>query len=123
MIAETKKILSDDTLRITATTVRVPVFNSHAESINVEFKTPVTLDGVKEALSAAKGVVIVDDHTSAVYPTPLDASGYDDVFVGRLRLDDSVENGLNMWVVSDNIRKGAATNAIQIVEALIAGQV
>jgi aspartate-semialdehyde dehydrogenase len=120
MIAETKKILGDDTLRITATTVRVPVFNSHAESVNIEFKKPVTIEGVKETLRQARGIILMDDHASALYPTPLDANGRDEVFVGRIRLDESVENGLNLWVVSDNIRKGAATNAVQIVESLIA---
>lgn len=119
MINETRKILGDDTLKITATTVRVPVFHGHSESINVEFKKPITLDGVREALKEAEGVILVDDPQNGVYPTALECENKDEVFVGRVRLDESVENGLNLWVVADNIRKGAATNAIQIAQKLI----
>ena len=116
MIAETKKILGDNSLKITATAVRVPVFNSHCVSVNLEFKNSFTLDEVKKVLQNAKSVILMDDATSNVYPTPLDASGKDEVYVGRVRLDDSVKNGLNLWIVADNIRKGAATNAVQILK-------
>ncbi len=120
MIFETRKILGDESLRITATTVRVPVYYGHSESVNIEFKNPVTLQGVKDCLANADGVVVVDDPSNAVYPTPIEFENTDPVYVGRIRLDESVENGLNLWIVADNIRKGAATNAVQIVEALIA---
>lgn len=120
MIAETRKIFGDPDLRITATTARVPVFHGHSESINVEFKTPCTLQGIKDALSAGKGIEVVNDEATLKYPMPLYAEDRDEVFVGRIRLDNSVESGCNLWVVADNIRKGAATNAIQIVEFLMA---
>lgn len=119
MIFETRKILGDQSIKITATTVRVPVFHGHSESINVEFYKPVTLEGVNDTLKNAAGIILMDDSQNAVYPTPLMAVNKDDVFVGRVRLDDSVESGINMWVVADNIRKGAATNAIQIAEILM----
>ncbi|MBO5215422.1 MAG: aspartate-semialdehyde dehydrogenase [Clostridia bacterium] len=120
MIFETKKILGDESLKITATTVRVPVFHGHSESINVEFNSPVTLEGVKQTLADAEGIVLMDDPANGVYPTALEAENHDEVFVGRVRLDDSVDSGINMWVVADNIRKGAATNAVQIAERIIA---
>ncbi len=119
MIKETKKILGDQSIKVTATTVRVPVLNSHSESINVEFKKPCTLEGVKEALAAQPGVVIVDDVTNNKYPMPIDATGHDEVYVGRIRIDDTVESGVNLWVVADNIRKGAASNAVQIAQYMI----
>lgn len=119
MIFETKKILGDQSLRITATTVRVPVYYGHSESINVEFNSPATLEGVREALSGAEGVVLMDDPKGGVYPTALDAENRDEVFVGRVRMDESVESGVNLWVVADNIRKGAATNAVQIAQKII----
>lgn len=119
MMFETRKILGDQSLKITATTVRVPVYYGHSESINVEFNSPVTLSGVKETLARAKGVVMMDDPLNGVYPTALDAENRDEVFVGRVRLDESVDSGINMWVVADNIRKGAATNAVQIAEWII----
>lgn len=119
MINETKKILGRQDLRITATTVRVPVLNSHSESINVEFEKEFDLDNLKEELRKAKGIKVLDDVQNDIYPLATQASGHDEVFVGRIRRDFSVENGINMWVVADNLRKGAATNAIQIVEALI----
>lgn len=119
MIVETRKILHDSSLRVTATTVRVPVFYGHSESINVEFVQKCTRDDVVNALENFKGIVVLDDAKHNVYPTPLDAENRDEVFVGRIRLDDSVESGANLWVVADNIRKGAATNAVQIVELLI----
>ncbi len=119
MVAETKKILHDDTLKVTATTVRVPVYYGHSESINVEFKKPCTREGVIEALTGFDGLVVMDDPQNNVYPMPLYAENKDEVFVGRIRKDESVESGANLWVVADNIRKGAATNAVQIVELLI----
>lgn len=122
MIDETRKILDDDGLRITATTARVPVYYGHSESINVEFRKPVTRSAALDVLKAAKGVVVCDDPQNNVYPMPLDAEGRDEVFVGRVREDKSVDNGLNIWVVADNIRKGAASNAVQIAELLNARQ-
>ena len=119
MVNETRKILGDDTLRVTATTVRVPVFMSHSESINVELEKPFDLDELRATLAAAPGLVVLDDPENAVYPMAIDASDKDEVFVGRIRRDESVENGINMWVVADNIRKGAATNTIQIAQKLI----
>ncbi len=119
MIKETRKILHKPDLRVTATTVRVPVFHGHSESINIEFEKPVTVESIKEVLSKAKGVVVVDDGKNAKYPMPIYAEDHDEVFVGRIRVDDSVENGCNIWVVADNIRKGAATNAVQIAETII----
>lgn len=119
MIVETRKILHDQSLRVTATTVRVPVFYGHSESINVEFCKKCTRQDVVEALENFPGLVVMDDVKNNVYPTPLIAENHDEVFVGRIRLDDSVDSGANLWVVADNIRKGAATNAVQIVELLI----
>lgn len=119
MINETQKILGDDKLKITATTVRVPVFDSHSESINVELERPFEIDEVRDLLSKAPGVVLLDEPENSVYPLALTAAGKDEVFVGRIRRDFSVENGINLWVVADNIRKGAATNTIQIAEVLI----
>lgn len=118
MIWETRKILHDPDLKVTATTVRVPVFNSHSESINVEFENPVDVEDVKKILSEAPGVIVVDDPAHDSYPLALDAAGTDDVYVGRIRRDESVDNGINLWVVADNIRKGAATNAVQIAQIL-----
>lgn len=119
MIEETKKILHDDTLRITATTVRVPVLNSHSESINVELNSEFELENVIDLFNNSKGIIVHDDVENLKYPTPLELSGKDEVFVGRIRRDFSLDNGLNLWVVADNIRKGAALNAIQIAEILI----
>ena len=106
-------------MRVTATTVRVPVFHGHSESINVEFDTPCTREGVLEALSSFEGLVLQDDPANNLYPMPIYAENHDEVFVGRVRIDESVDSGVNLWVVADNIRKGAATNAVQIVELLI----
>lgn len=119
MIVETRKILHDKNLLITATTVRVPVFYGHSESINVEFVQKCTKTDIVNALRNFDGIVVMDDVENGVYPTPLDVENKDEVFVGRIRIDDSVESGANLWVVADNIRKGAATNAVQIVELLI----
>ena len=119
MIEETKKILKNQNMRVTATTVRVPVVNSHCESINVEFFNPAPIEKVKQVLSQAAGVIVHDKPAASAYPTPLFCDGRDEVFVGRIRRDFSVEHGVNLWVAADNVRKGAATNAIQIAELLI----
>ena len=119
MIEETRKILHKPNLAITATTVRVPVFNSHSESINLEFEKPFELDQLKNVLANAPGIVVQDDVANNVYPLATEATGKDDVFVGRIRRDESIDNGVNLWVVADNIRKGAATNTIQIAEWII----
>ncbi len=119
MINETHKILNDDTIKVTATTVRVPVFDSHSESINIEFENPIDVDEVREVLANYPGIVVQDDPANNVYPLARNAAGTNEVYVGRIRRDFSVENGINLWCVADNIRKGAATNAIQIAEELI----
>ena len=119
MINETKKILHDDNIKITATCVRVPVFNSHSESINVEFEKEFDISDVYKLLSKFPNIVIQDDLSKNIYPLAANATGKNEVFVGRIRRDYSVKSGLNMWVVADNIRKGAATNAVQILEELI----
>ena len=119
MINETRKILGKPDLRITATTVRVPVANSHSESINIEFEKDFDLDELKTLLKNSPGIVVQDDPTRNIYPLAINANGTDEVYVGRIRRDESVPYGVNLWVVADNIRKGAATNAIQIVEKLI----
>ncbi|MBZ5858744.1 aspartate-semialdehyde dehydrogenase [Flavihumibacter profundi] len=119
MVNETKKIMRDDSIRVTATTVRIPVMGGHSESVNVEFDNEFDINEVKSLLAAAPGVVLVDDPANAKYPMPKDAHEKDEVFVGRLRRDESQPNTLNMWIVSDNLRKGAATNAVQIAEYLL----
>lgn len=119
MIDETKKILHDDTLKITATTVRVPVFYGHSESINIEFKKPCTRDAIIKACENFPGLIVMDDPKNNIYPMPIIAENHDEVYIGRIRVDESVESGANIWVVADNIRKGAATNAVQILELLI----
>jgi aspartate-semialdehyde dehydrogenase len=119
MLFETKKILGADDIKVSSTCVRVPVFYGHAESINIEFERPVSPEEAREILAAAEGVQVVDDPSQALYPLPLDVAGKDDVLVGRIRPDDSVENGLALFVAGDNIRKGAALNAVQIAETLI----
>lgn len=119
MINETHKILGDDQIKVTATTVRVPVFDSHSESINVELEKPFEVSDVKTLFMNSRGIVVQDDPANNVYPLARDAAGKDEVFIGRIRRDFSLDNGLNLWVVADNIRKGAATNAIQIAEELI----
>ena len=118
MINETRKILSKPDLKITATTVRVPVFNSHSVSINIEFEKSFEMSEIFEELSKVENLVIVDDVKNNKYPMPIDATGTDSVFVGRIRRDFSVDNGINLWTVADNVRKGAASNAIQIAEKL-----
>lgn len=119
MINETMKILNDYNLKITATTVRVPVVNGHSESVNVEFENDFEIDELKNVLANFEGLELVDDIANNVYPTAFELSGRDEVFVGRIRRDFSVDSGINMWVVADNIRKGAATNTVQIAELLL----
>lgn len=122
MIDETRKILNRPNLRVTATCVRVPVFHGHSESINVELKKPFKVEEIKSLFESTEGVILRDDPQNNVYPMPIEAAGTDPVYVGRIRRDDSVENGLNFWCVADNIRKGAATNAVQILEELLRGE-
>lgn len=119
MINETQKILHDSSLKITATTVRVPVYYGHSESINVELKNEFELEDIFELYKTSEGIILKDDVKNLVYPMPIDAEGHDEVYVGRIRRDFSLENGLNLWVVADNIRKGAASNAVQIAECII----
>lgn len=119
MINETKKILKDDSLKITATCVRVPVENSHSESINIEFENSITLDGILNELKNSEGIVVLDDVKNNTYPMPKYISGKNEVYVGRIRIDESCENSINLWVVADNILKGAALNAVQIGEFII----
>jgi aspartate-semialdehyde dehydrogenase len=119
MIDETKKIMDDDSLRITTTTVRVPVFRGHSESVNIETREKINADEARDLLGKAEGVVVLDDPSKQLYPLATEAAGKDETFVGRIREDNSVENGLNLWVVSDNLLKGAALNAVQIAERLL----
>jgi len=120
MVNETRKIMGDDSIQLTATCVRIPVMGGHSESLNIEFENDFNLNDVKELLSNAPGVVLQDDIANFVYPMPLTAHEKDDTFVGRIRRDESQPNTLNCWIVSDNLRKGAATNAVQIAEWLLA---
>lgn len=119
MVNETKKIMRDDSIRVTSTTVRIPVMGGHSESVNIEFEEEFDMDEVKKILAAAPGVVLVDDPSKQQYPMPKDAHERDEVFVGRLRRDETQPKTLNMWIVSDNLRKGAATNAVQVAEYLL----
>lgn len=123
LVDETRKIMQAPDIRITATVVRVPVMGGHSESVNIEFEKPFETEEVTKLISTAKGVVLQDDTDKAVYPMPIYAEGRDEVFVGRIRRDDTVENGLNLWVVSDNLRKGAATNAVQIAALLFRNEI
>ncbi len=118
MVNETRKIFEDDAIAVSATTVRVPVFYGHSEAVNVETKAPITAEEARALLAAASGVKVVDDPANNVYPMAIDAAGQDATLVGRIRKDISIDNGLDMWVVADNIRKGAATNAVQIAQRL-----
>ncbi|MGN8067500.1 aspartate-semialdehyde dehydrogenase [Mucilaginibacter sp. SG564] len=120
MILETKKIMGDDSIKVTATTVRIPVMGGHSESVNIEFVNDFDLAEVRELLAKSPGIVVVDDPANLKYPMPLDAHDKDEVFVGRIRRDETQDNTLNCWIVSDNLRKGAATNAVQIAEYLAA---
>ncbi|MCK5581768.1 MAG: aspartate-semialdehyde dehydrogenase [Candidatus Omnitrophica bacterium] len=119
MVTETKKIMGDDNIQVTATCVRVPVIRAHSESINIETEKKISREKAIELLKDAPGIQIIDDITKNEYPMPLMSENKDDTFVGRIREDDTIENGLNLWVVSDNLRKGAALNAVQIAEELI----
>jgi aspartate-semialdehyde dehydrogenase len=119
MVNETKKILNDPSIAVTATTVRVPVLYGHSESVNIETEKKITADQVRNILSKAPGITVVDDVHINKYPLAIDAAGKDETFVGRIREDESIKNGINMWIVSDNVRKGAALNAVQIAEILI----
>jgi aspartate-semialdehyde dehydrogenase len=119
MINETKKILNNYDINVTATTVRIPVMGGHSESVNVEFENDFDLSEVKQILENTSGVIVQDEPEKNIYPMPMNAHGRDEVFVGRIRRDFSTKNALNMWIVADNLRKGAATNAVQIAEYLI----
>ena len=119
MVNETIKIMGDNSIRLTATTVRVPVFRCHSESLNIETEKKITANEVRAVLSKAPGIVIFDAPEKNVYPLPVDVVGKDETYVGRIREDESIENGINMWIVADNLRKGAALNAVQIAEKLI----
>ena len=118
MILETKKIMDDDSIQVTATTVRIPVMGGHSESVNIEFEKDFDLTEVRRLLEAEEGIIVVDDPANLKYPMPMDAHEKDEVFVGRIRRDESQKNTLNLWIVADNLRKGAATNAVQIAEYL-----
>jgi aspartate-semialdehyde dehydrogenase len=119
MVLETKKIMGDDAIKVTATTVRIPVMGGHSESVNIEFEEEYELSEVRKLLTEAPGVIVVDDPSTQQYPMPKDAHERDEVFVGRIRRDETQPKSLNMWIVSDNLRKGAATNAVQIAEYLV----
>ena len=119
MVDETKKIMGDPSIAVTATCVRVPVQNGHSEAVNLQFARPLSVERARELLAATPGVQVMDDPESKVYPMPIVASGQDDTYVGRIRVDPTVENALNLWVVADNLRKGAALNAVQIAELLV----
>jgi aspartate-semialdehyde dehydrogenase len=119
MVNETRKIMGDNSIRLTATTVRIPVIYGHSECVNIETEKKLTAADVKKLLNGKPGITVVDNPAKNEYPMPINAAGKDDVFVGRIREDESIDNGINMWVVSDNIRKGAALNTIQIAELLI----
>ncbi len=119
MANETRKIMEDDSIRVTATTVRVPVFRCHSESVNIETEKKLSANEVRAILSAAPGVIVYDDPKKNIYPLAIDVAGRDETYVGRIREDESILNGINLWIVSDNLRKGAALNAVQIAECLI----
>ena len=122
MILETQKIMGDNSIKVTATTVRIPVMGGHSESVNIEFENDFDVTEVKNLMAATEGIILVDDPANLKYPMPKDAHEKDEVFVGRIRRDDSLPNTLNMWIVADNLRKGAATNAVQIAEYLVKNQ-
>ncbi len=119
MANETKKIMADESIRVTATTVRVPVFRCHSESVNIETGKKISANEVRAVLSSAPGIIVYDDPKKNLYPLAIDVAGKDDIYVGRIREDESIPNGINLWIVSDNLRKGAALNAVQIAELLI----
>jgi len=119
MILETRKIMGDDSIKVTATTVRIPVMGGHSESVNIEFENDFDLADIKDLLTKTEGIIVVDDTANLKYPMPKDAHEKDEVFVGRIRRDETLPNTLNMWIVADNLRKGDATNAVQIAEFLV----
>ena len=119
LVQETHKILEDSSIGITATAIRIPVVGGHSESVNIEFELKYDIKKVRTILNEMIGVEVIDDPKKNLYPMPINAKGKDEVFIGRIRRDESIENGLNLWIVSDNLRKGAATNTIQIAEYLI----
>jgi aspartate-semialdehyde dehydrogenase len=119
LIQETRKIMEDESVSVSATTVRIPVFHCHSEAVNIETERKLTPNEARAILSTAPGILVYDDPQRKLYPMPIDATGQDAVYVGRIREDTSIPNGLNLWIVSDNLRKGAALNAIQIAEELI----
>ena len=122
LVRETKKILNDNTIAVTATAVRVPIVGGHSEAVNIEFSNDFDINEVRSILHHTDGIMVQDNNDTFTYPMPMYAQGKDDVFVGRIRRDESQENTLNMWIVADNLRKGAATNTIQIAEYLIAAK-
>jgi aspartate-semialdehyde dehydrogenase len=122
MILETNKIMMDDSIKVTATTVRIPTIGGHSEAVNIEFENDFDLSEVRAILEKEEGIIVQDDPKNCLYPMPITAHGKDEVFVGRIRRDESQKNTLNLWIVADNLRKGAATNAVQIVEYLAAHQ-
>lgn len=122
MVDETRKIMNDATIKVSATCVRVPVVGGHSESVNIEFEQAFTLEEVRKALHQAPGICVQDDPSQSMYPMPISSHGKDEVFVGRIRRDETIRNGLNLWIVSDNLRKGAATNAVQIAEVWAKGK-
>jgi aspartate-semialdehyde dehydrogenase len=122
MVNETKKIMRDESIRVTSTTVRIPVMGGHSESVNVEFETDFDVEEIRKILQSSPGIIVIDDPANQQYPMPMDAHERDEVFVGRLRRDETQPNTLNMWIVSDNLRKGAATNAVQIAEYCLQSQ-
>jgi aspartate-semialdehyde dehydrogenase len=119
MVRETRKIMSDDTIQVSPTTARVPVRIGHSEAVNLEFHRPITVEQAREVLRKAPGIILMDEYTRGEVPLPIQATGRDEVFVGRIRRDPTIPHGLNLWVVADNLRKGAATNAVQIAEVLV----
>jgi aspartate-semialdehyde dehydrogenase len=119
MVNETRKIMGDDSIALTATTVRVPVYRCHSESLNIETEKNITPNEVRAVLAAAPGIVVYDAPEKGIYPFPVLVAGKDDTYVGRVRADESIANGINMWIVADNLRKGAALNAVQIAEKLV----
>jgi aspartate-semialdehyde dehydrogenase len=119
MVHETRKIMGDDSIQVSPTTARVPVRIGHSEAVNIEFHRPITVEQAREALRKAPGVVVIDDYAKGEVPLALAAEGRDETFVGRIRKDPTIPHGLNLWVVADNLRKGAATNAVQIAEVLV----
>ena len=119
MVHETRKIMEDETIGVTATTVRIPVFYGHSEAVNVETRQPISADEARQLLKGAPGIRVVDDPSKNLYPLSTDAAGQDLTLVGRIRQDESIPNALNMWIVADNIRKGAATNTVQIAGLLV----